>query len=106
MSPEVVKRVSIEIESTDSLPVSVADGTRMMSTAMCKNFQWKMQNITFQADMRILRLERCGMVLGIQWLATLGPVKWDFKNLGMEFLLNGKRHVLRGGKEEMQIVGP
>lgn len=47
------------------------------------------------------------MVLGIQWLATLGPVKWDFKNLSMEFHLNGIRHVLRGGKkDEILTVDP
>lgn len=47
------------------------------------------------------------MVLGIQWLATLGPVKWDVKNLCMDFTLNGRRHVLRGGKKEvLQVVGP
>ena len=32
-----------------------------------------------------------------EWLSTLGPVLWDFKNLRMEFTANGKKHVLRGG---------
>lgn len=107
LSPEVIKRVNISTEVTDSLPVSVADGTKMMSTAMCRNFQWEMQGTIFQADMRILQLKGCDMVLGIQWLATLGPVKWDFKNLCMEFVLNNKRHVLRGGRrDEVLLVGP
>lgn len=108
LSPDVVKRVSLTTEDTDSLPVSVADGTRMMSTAICRDFQWEMQGTTFKTDMRILQLKGCDMVLGIQWLATLGPVQWDFKNLSMEFSLNGKRHVLRGGKKEevVQVVGP
>ncbi|KAF7131596.1 hypothetical protein RHSIM_Rhsim09G0045700 [Rhododendron simsii] len=65
LNPEVVKRANIEIEDTDSLPVSVADGTRMMSTTMCKKFQWEMQGTNFQADMRILQLKGCDMVLGI-----------------------------------------
>ncbi|KAF7141233.1 hypothetical protein RHSIM_Rhsim06G0116400 [Rhododendron simsii] len=76
---EVVKRTNIETEQTDSFPVLVVDGTRMMSTAMCKNFQWEMQ----------------------------GPVQWDFKNLSMEFYLHGKRLVLRGGKnDEMYFKNP
>lgn len=66
LNPEVVKRANIKTEDTDSLPVSVADGTKMLSTAMCKNFQWEMQGIEFQADMRILQLKGCDMVLGIQ----------------------------------------
>lgn len=36
------------------------------------------------------------MVLGVQWLITLGPILWDFSNLRMEFSLNGNKHILRG----------
>lgn len=47
------------------------------------------------------------MVLGVRWLAMLGPVKWDFKNSSMEFCLNGRKHALRGGKEEeLTVIGP
>ncbi|CAL5340382.1 unnamed protein product [Camellia sinensis] len=106
LSPEVIKRVGIMASETDPLPVLVADGTKLMSTAICKGFRWEMQGTEFQADMRILQLKGCDMVLGIQWLATLGPVKWDFKNLSMEFQLNDRRHVLRGGKkEELTVIG-
>lgn len=39
-------------------------------------------------------------------MATLGPVKRDFTNLSMEFHLNGRKHVVRGGKnDELKIVG-
>ncbi|KAF7124493.1 hypothetical protein RHSIM_Rhsim12G0205800 [Rhododendron simsii] len=104
---EVIKRAGVQTTETDPLPVSVADGTKMISTALCKGFKWEMQGADFQADMRVLQLKGCDMVLGIQWLATLGPVKWDFKNLCMDFTLNGRRHVLRGGKKEVsQVVGP
>ncbi|XP_028051261.1 uncharacterized protein LOC114255919 [Camellia sinensis] len=89
---------------TDPLPVSVADGTKLMSTTICKGFRWEMQGTKFQADMRILQLKGCDMVLVIQWLATLGPVKWDFKNPSMEFQLNDRRQVLRGGKKEELTV--
>ncbi|CAL5348860.1 unnamed protein product [Camellia sinensis] len=106
LSPEVIKRVGIMASETDPLPVLVADGTKLMSTTICKGFRWEMQGTEFQADMRILQLKGCDMVLGIQWLATLGPVKWDFKNLSMEFQLNDRRHVLRGGKkEELTVIG-
>lgn len=107
LSPEVIKRVNISTEITDSLPVSVADGTKLISTATYRNFSWEMQGTIFQANMRVLQLKGRDMVLGIQWLATLGSVRWDFKNLSMEFTLNDRRHVLRGGKrEEGQVIGP
>ncbi|KAK9174927.1 hypothetical protein WN944_026931 [Citrus x changshan-huyou] len=37
----------------------------------------------FQANIRLLPLGGCDMVLGILWLAKLGPILRDFKNLRM-----------------------
>ena len=33
----------------------------------------------------------CGVVLGAQWLRTLGPILWDFAELWMQFSVNGKK---------------
>lgn len=44
----------------------------------------------------ILNMGGCEMVLGVQWLSTLGSVHWDFKALKMEFTHLDHRLVLRG----------
>ncbi|GJW61429.1 retrotransposon-related protein [Tanacetum coccineum] len=46
-----------------------------------------------------LVMSRCEMVLGIQWLATLGWIRCDFKNLVMEYTYNNKKVVLRGTQQ-------
>ena len=43
------------------------------------------------------------MVLGVQWLKTLGEIKWDFKKLRMEFEVHGKKHVLRGSTTQGEL---
>ena len=43
-----------------------------------------------------MQLGGCEMVLGVQWLATLGDIVWNFKLLSMEFNLGGEQHKLRG----------
>ena len=35
------------------------------------------------------------MVLGIQWLAKLGIILWDFNNLRIELIVDGRKFVLR-----------
>ena len=50
----------------------------------------------FSADVVLVSLGSCEMVLGIQWLSTLGPILWDFEQLRMEFKYEGRRAVLRG----------
>ena len=54
------------------------------------------QNYTFTSEIRTLPLDCCELVLGVQWLSTLGPILWDFLNLSMEFTFNGLQHHLRG----------
>nr|KYP31558.1 Transposon Ty3-G Gag-Pol polyprotein [Cajanus cajan] len=46
--------------------------------------------------MMLLPLVCCDLVLGIEWLVTLGDIIWIFDKLSVEFSINGKKHVLRG----------
>lgn len=62
----------------------------LRSTAL----QWAMQGTVFSSEVRLLPLGGCDMVLGVQWLSTLGPVLWDFKNLQMQFKVAGKEFIL------------
>lgn len=47
---------------------------------MCKGLTWKLQGTEFTADVLLLPLCNCDMVLGIQlqWLETLGDFRWNF----------------------------
>ena len=38
----------------------------------------------------------CDIVLGVEWLRTLGPIKMDFQELYMKFKKNDHMHTLRG----------
>ena len=38
----------------------------------------------------------CDVVLGIQWIVELGPILLDLKNLRMEFIVDGRKFILRG----------
>ncbi|KAG8374641.1 hypothetical protein BUALT_Bualt10G0017100 [Buddleja alternifolia] len=90
------KRLGCKVEETDLLPVSVADGNKIYSSSACKNFNWKIQGVMFMADLMLLPLGGCDMVLGIQWFIQLGDINWNFDKLTMEFMMNGKKVALRG----------
>ena len=47
-------------------------------------------------DMFSFPLGRCDVVLGAQWLCTLGPILWDFVELWMQFSINGTKHTFQG----------
>ncbi|GJV30346.1 putative mitochondrial protein [Tanacetum coccineum] len=85
------KRLGCKMSRTCPLQVSVANGQVMSSIYECKNFKWTIQGSVFETDVMILPLGGCEMMLGIQWLATLGTIQFDFKNLVMDFMYKGKR---------------
>ncbi|GJV53710.1 Fe(3+) dicitrate transport system permease [Tanacetum coccineum] len=93
------KQLGCDLKATCPLQISVAGGSQLVSQYVCKSFKWKLQGETFESDFMILPLGGCEMVLGIQFLATLGDIKCNFQELRMEFKFNGKKVVLRGTKQ-------
>jgi len=65
--------------------VQTANGEKMVCQSMCKGLRWKMQGISFQADVYIIELSNYEMVLGIQWLFLLGDILCNYKHLWMSF---------------------
>ncbi|KAL0847723.1 hypothetical protein Bca101_020969 [Brassica carinata] len=84
------------LEQTNPMAVTAAGGSTMISRYKCSDFQWRVQGYNYSSEIRTLPLEGCDLVLGVQWLCTLGPILWDFLNPRMEFMLNGVKNVLRG----------
>lgn len=92
----MAKKLGCKKEMIGQTIVDVANGSSVSCEWVCKQFAWKLQGMEFVTDVLLLPLGNCDMVMGIQWLETLGEIRWDFKELKMEFTLHGKRHVLRG----------
>jgi hypothetical protein len=55
-----------------------------------------MQGISFQADVFIIDISNCEMVLGIQWLSLLGDILCNYKHFWMSFDWQGQRVLLKG----------
>jgi hypothetical protein len=82
----VVHRLGLEITHKPGLSVCVANGERKQSYCACKGTMLSIQGETFQVDCYTLPLEGFDVILGIQWLKSLGPIVWDFTTLSMAFI--------------------
>ena len=99
-------RLDCRVEKTTPMWVRVADGGQLKCDSLIKGFTWKMQGVIFSADVFLLPLSGSDMVLGIQWLAALGPIVWDFQQLSMEFKHLGNKIKLRGAtKRKLKGMG-
>ena len=70
----VAKGLGYKLKAITPLEVTVANGQIIICAFVYKHFTWHIQNNTFSTDLLVMQLGGCEMVLGVQWLATLGDI--------------------------------
>ncbi|WVZ76347.1 LOW QUALITY PROTEIN: hypothetical protein U9M48_024329 [Paspalum notatum var. saurae] len=90
---DVARRLGLHVTPRLGLSVKVANGDRVASPGFCSNTMLIIQAEEFHTSCYVLALDGFDLVLGVQWLATLEPIVWDFAALTMEFWRDG--HVVR-----------
>ncbi|GJV39840.1 retrotransposon-related protein [Tanacetum coccineum] len=96
LDTKMARQLACNTKHTCPLQVSIPRGRNLVSTTTCIDFTWSLQGESFTAPVMILPLGGCDMVLGIQWLSTLGDICYNFHQLKMSFKYNGKHMTLRG----------
>lgn len=71
------------------LIVTVANGDHLRSPSVCTATPIDIHSESFSIGWFALTLIGYDIVLGVQWLKTLGPITWDFEALTMMFLHQG-----------------
>ncbi|GMI80696.1 hypothetical protein HRI_001738900 [Hibiscus trionum] len=106
ISLALVKQLSLRMSRHKQLKVTVADGNWMNTLGECSRVEWRSQGVTFISDFLVLPIKNCEIVLGIQWLAQLGNIQWDFSKLCMQFGYKGKEVKFQGCvSQALQVVG-
>ena len=82
----------------------MANGDLIRTKGECKDLLIKMQGKDFLVDLHVLTLGGCDVVLGTQWLSTLGWISWDFKKLEMEFMYQGMMVWLHGIRPTGSVI--
>jgi len=74
---------------TAPLRVMMGNGHQLDSHLLCKATPIQVQDITFVVDLHVLPLCGANLVLGVQWLKSLGPVLTDYNTLSLKFIRDG-----------------
>ncbi|XP_021596651.1 uncharacterized protein LOC110603257 [Manihot esculenta] len=96
VSEKFARKAGIEPTTSKKIKVLVASGEELMSSGKCTQTEILIQGVPIIVDLYILPLEGYDVVLGTQWLRTLGTIIWDFSDLLMTFNLDGKQVILQG----------
>lgn len=98
MNTEVANKLQCKQTPINPVTIKAANGGKMLCSSICKNFSWKMQGIYFVTDVFLMDLDACDMVLGVQWLATLGDIVCNYKSMWMSFDWQEQRVTLKGNE--------
>lgn len=93
---KIANLLGCKLQEAGRARVSVADGTKINVCGKVEKFQWNFQGHNFTTDFMVIPLGGHDIVLGVQWLAMLGPITWDFQKLTMQFKWDQKKVILNG----------
>ncbi|XP_061370707.1 uncharacterized protein LOC133313358 [Gastrolobium bilobum] len=96
----IAKYLGLDIHQAQGFQVLVGNGEELNCSSMCQQVPLFIADHQFFVDFYLLPI--CGedLVLGVQWLKTLGPVLTDYEALTMKFIKEGKLVLVQGVASE------
>lgn len=85
------------------MQVSVADGSKIITTLFCPEFTWRIQDQVFSYPISVIKLGGCKMVLGGDWLRKHNPVEFDYDKMKITVSRNGKKISMRAITEQAEL---
>jgi hypothetical protein len=68
----------IPLQACAGFYITVANDDRLMSPGCCQGLRINIDGEAFNVNCYVLALASFDIVLGIQWLESLGLILWDF----------------------------
>eukprot|EP00253_Pinus_taeda_P001660 PITA_01660 len=84
------------VRAVSNFQVQIADGGTMKCEGCYENVKFQMGDYQLKTHMFAIHMGGCDIVLGADWLRTLGPITMDFQELYMSSKQNNYTHTLRG----------
>jgi hypothetical protein len=84
------------IHAVNNFQIMIANGGSMKCGGRCKNVRLQIGDYNLKSHMFAIDMGVCDIVLGAEWLRTLGPILMDFQNLTMQFAQGGHKHKFQG----------
>ncbi|KAJ3684806.1 hypothetical protein LUZ61_013970 [Rhynchospora tenuis] len=75
--PSIIHLHSIPTVSSPPMLVTTASGSKLLSDRKCHPLQFILQQNTFEGEFRVLEVQGYDIILGMDWIAKVGPVVID-----------------------------
>lgn len=102
LDPSVATKLNLAPQQGANLDIIWGIGIAVCSAGVCHQVPFTLQQVNDVADFILLELGKVDMVLGIQWLRTLGKCAMDWETHEMSFTFKGQRVTLTGDASLIQ----
>ncbi|KAJ1686917.1 hypothetical protein LUZ63_018307 [Rhynchospora breviuscula] len=102
--PDVITSLHIPVSHTNPMVVMVANGNKMVTDTKCDPLKFTIQGHEFHKEVRLLAVQGYDMILGLDWLMSLGPMVIDWSKGRIEFNREGKKVVLQVQAEKAKVT--
>ncbi|TYK21518.1 Ty3/gypsy retrotransposon protein [Cucumis melo var. makuwa] len=96
VSEKLVTSLQLPIKETAHYGVILESGAAIQGKGICESVEIQMKNWTVKEDFLPLELGGVDVILGMQWLYSLGVTICDWKNLTLTFYDNEKQICIKG----------
>lgn len=96
VSKELVTQLKLQTDRTRGYSVMTAGGVTFKGAGLCSELELELQGCTITSSFLPLELGSADVILGIQWLETLGNMKVNWKLQILRFKVGSHKYVLQG----------
>jgi hypothetical protein len=86
----------LERHLVNNFQIMISNGRSMKCGGCCENVCLQIGQYHMKSHMFSIDMGGCDIVLGVEWLRTLGPILMDFKELTMQFNQEGQQYKFQG----------
>ncbi|KAK9081672.1 hypothetical protein Syun_030890 [Stephania yunnanensis] len=92
----IARFLNLPIQPAPSMTVTVGNGDSLHCAGFCKNVSLSLGSFDCTLDLHVLSLYGADVVLGVQWLKSLGRTTFDYNDLYLEFFRGSDCYRLMG----------
>jgi hypothetical protein len=92
----ISQETNFYIRAVNNFQIIITNGRSMKCGGHCENVHLQIGEYHLKSHMFAIDMGGCDIVLGADWLRTLGPILMDFKKLTMQFDQEGQQYNFQG----------
>jgi len=98
LQPRLAKFLKLEVEQSPKLRVMVGNGNKLETEGYIRNIYVNMQGAQIDLPVFLLPVSGADLIIGTNWLSTVGPHIHDYRDLNIKFHYKGQQVTLQGDK--------